>query len=271
MAGVGQYRSYAGDELVTGEGVSLELPVASLPLRLASGAVDVVVTYAALIGAALGTALLVSGRSRAVMATAILLVSILTTVGIPAVTETLTRGRTLGKLVCGLRTVRDDGGPITARHAVTRALIGFVEIYALTGAPALVAALISPRAKRLGDLAAGTHVVSQRVRLQLVPPPRAHPALAHWARAADIATLPPGLAIAIRQFLARAPGLVPSSREALGRQLLAETLPHCAPAPPPGHHPETILATVIAERRERDARRLAREAALRERVLPRHG
>jgi uncharacterized RDD family membrane protein YckC len=267
MAGEQGYRSYVGDEVVTGEGVAVELPIASLPLRLASGAIDVILTYVLLIAVGIAAGVLTASSSRAVVATAVLLSVILVAVGLPTILETVTRGRTVGKLVLGLRTVRDDGGPITARHALTRAMIGFVEIYALTGAPALITALISPRSKRLGDLAAGTHVVSQRAKLLLVRPPDMPPALEHWARSADIATLPSGLAIAIRQFLARAPGLSAESRASLGTELLGRTLPHCAPPPPGGHHPETILAAVIAERRERDARRLARDARLRERVL----
>ena len=40
----------------------------------------------------------------------------------PTTVETLTRGKSLGKLVFGLRAVRDDAGPITFQHAFVRAL-----------------------------------------------------------------------------------------------------------------------------------------------------
>ena len=62
--------------------------------------------------------------------------------GLPVHVETLTRGKSLGRLVCGLRTVRDDAGPITFQHAFVRALIGFVEIYVFTGVPAFFSALM---------------------------------------------------------------------------------------------------------------------------------
>jgi hypothetical protein len=39
-----------------------------------------------------------------------------------------------------------------------------------------------------------------------------------------------------------------------------------APAPPAGTPPEAYLAAVVATRRDRDARRLAREAELRRRL-----
>ena len=44
--------------------------------------------------------------------------------GYPVAMETLTRGRTLGKMALGLRVVRDDGGPITFRQALVRGLVG---------------------------------------------------------------------------------------------------------------------------------------------------
>ena len=46
----------------------------------------------------------------------------------PIAVETLSHGRSLGKLACGLRVVRDDGGPIRFRHALVRGAIGVVEI-----------------------------------------------------------------------------------------------------------------------------------------------
>jgi hypothetical protein len=188
-------------------------------------------------------------------------------VGLPATMETLTRGRTVGKLVFGLRVVRDDGGPVTSRQSITRALVGVVEIWMFTGVPALVASVLNSRSKRLGDMAAGTYVVNQRSRMRLLAPPQMPPPLAAWATSADVAALPPGLTVAVRQFLARADTLTPASRDTLGRELLTEVLRHVAPPPPPGFHGEYVLAAVVAERRRRDAERLAREQRLRERVV----
>ena len=57
-----------------------------------------------------------------------LVTSVGVVVGYPLVMETLTRGRTLGKMAIGLRTVRDDGGPIRFRQALVRALLEVVEV-----------------------------------------------------------------------------------------------------------------------------------------------
>jgi hypothetical protein len=187
---------------------------------------------------------------------------------LPTTVETLTRGRSVGKLATGLRTVRDDAGPIGFRQALTRALVGFVEIWVLVGVPALVSGLVSNKGKRLGDYAAGTYVVRERVQMTLPPPPMMPPQLAGWAAGADIARLPDGLAMAARQFLMRAPLLSPQSRATLGVQLRDELVTYLAPQPPPGIHPELVLAAVIADRRRRDSIRLQRDADLRRRLIP---
>ncbi|MGB7818539.1 MAG: RDD family protein [Ornithinibacter sp.] len=262
------YRSYAVDDLVTGEGVAVEVPAASVAIHAVSGFIDVVLAVMLLIGGLMGFSLALGDASEAVIGIVGIVYSTAVLIGVPAVLESTTRGRTLGKLAMGLRVVRDDGGPITARHAVMRALVGYVEIYLLLGAPALVASMINPRGKRLGDMAAGTFVISQRAALRTPLPPVMPPSLAAWARGADIATLPPGLTIAVRQFLARAPGLAPDSRRALGLDLLHTTLAAVSPPPPQGVHPELVLAAVVAERRRRDLERLWREEQLRARVLP---
>ena len=137
----------------------------------------------------------------------------------PTTIETLTRGKSLGKLAFGLRTVRDDAGPISFQHSFVRALIGVVEIYVFMGVPAFFSALLSSRGKRLGDYAAGTYVVRERVKLQLSPPPPMPPQLASWAAGADMASLPTGLALAVRQFLGRLPQIDPASRAAIGGRL----------------------------------------------------
>ncbi|MGL5850788.1 MAG: RDD family protein, partial [Phycicoccus sp.] len=207
MSDVGVYRSYATDDLVTGEGVAVEVPAASVAARAASGLLDVLVAAALFIGGFIGMLVLTAEVSEAVAGAAFIALSLVVFVGVPLAQEVLLRGRTLGKLALGLRVVRDDGGPAVARHALVRALVGYVEVYLLFGVPALVAGMIHPRAKRLGDMAAGTYVVSQRARLAVLPPPQMPPSLEHWAVGADIAALPSGLTVALRQFLARAPGL----------------------------------------------------------------
>ena len=256
------------DDLVTGEAVALELPAAGVAVHAVSGAIDVVATLLLLWASSAVAVVATADSDEALASTAMLLAVILALLVLPTTLETLTRGRSLGKLALGLRTVRDDAGPIGFRQAFTRALVGVVEIWLLFGIPALVSGLVSARGKRLGDYAAGTYVVRERVRMTIPPPPAMPPALAGWAVGADIARLPDGLAMAVRQFLARAAGLSPASRVSIAAELQAEVLRHVAPPPPAGSHPEMVLTAVIADRRRRDSQRLQREAQLRARLLP---
>src|SRR5665811_1493242 len=256
------------DDLVTGEAVALELPAAGIAIRALSGALDLLIAGVALwIGVFVATATTLNADD-AIIGVAVTVLLALVSVVLPTTLETLTRGRSVGKLATGLRTVRDDAGPIGFRHALTRALVGFVEIWALVGVPALVSAIVSNKGKRLGDYAAGTYVVRERVHMTLPPPPMMPPQLAAWAAGADIARLPDGLAMAVRQFLMRAPLLSPQSRATLGAQLHDEVVAYVSPLPPSGVHPEVVLAAVIADRRRRDAIRLQRDAALRRRLIP---
>lgn len=260
------WATLTSDDLVTGEAVALDLPPAGLGIRMASGLIDVAVTLITLLVIVFTFLLAALQTNGALMHVAWIGTLVTVFLVIPTTIETLTRGRSLGKMATGLRTVRDDAGPISFQHAFVRSLIGFVEIYAFSGAPAFFSGLLSSRGKRLGDYAAGTYVVRERVRLTLPPPVPMPQPLAAWARAADITALPPGLALAVRQYLGRAGQIDPRTRADLGRRLADQVLAHVAPPPPGGTPPEAFLAAVIAARRERDTARLQREEALRRRL-----
>jgi uncharacterized RDD family membrane protein YckC len=265
------FPALTSDDLVTGEAVALDLPPASLGVRMASGLVDVLATGALLL-VVIFTFLLAALRADGALAHVALVGTLVVVfLVVPTAVETLSRGKSLGKWAFGLRTVRDDAGPISFQHAFVRALVGFVEIYATGGGAAFFCAMLSPRGKRIGDYAAGTYVVRERVRLQLSPPPPMPPQLADWARRADVAALPTSLALAVRQFLQRAATLDPGSRASVGTYLAQQVAPYVAPPPPPGHPAEAFLSAVVATRRERDQARLGRERAFRERLTARRG
>jgi hypothetical protein len=188
-------------------------------------------------------------------------------VAIPTAIETLSGGRSIGKLATGTRVVSDDNGPIAPRQALVRAMVGFIEIWVMGGVGAMLTMIINPRTKRLGDLAAGTLVIRERIRLTTPSPTMMPPHLATWARGADISSLPAGLAMTIRQFLLRRGALGMGARADLAARLLADVRPFLAPQPPEWVHQEDVLQAVIAERAARDMARLSSEAALRNRLL----
>lgn len=251
------------DLIVTGEAVALEARPASVGVRTLGAALDAVVIVAAAILVLLASTPLLERLNQAQMGV-IQIVTIATImVGSPVVIETLTRGLSLGKLACGVRVVRDDGGPIRFRHALVRALVGVGEIWLSFGFLAFVSGVLSRRSKRLGDILAGTYSVRVRGAERSLPPLVSPPELAGWARTADIRSLPDGLGLAGRQFLARTSSMDPEARERMGRELAAQIEPRVSPAPPWGTHPERFLAAVLVERRDREyvARLRAQERA----------
>lgn len=266
------YRSVE-DELVTGEAVAIELPPATVGLRLGAGVVDVLVTYLVWIPVLFISIWAVSQAPVEdlpnLFAIAVIGGTVFNFLIIPTTIGTLTRGKSLGKWMFGLRVVRDDGGTISFHHAFVRSLIGVVEIYLFTGGPAFLASMLSKSGKRLGDRAAGTYVV--RDRFQLVPQVRREmpPQLAGWAGRADVAPIPTTLTVAVRQFLQRAPSLDPVTRSTLAVDLANRVAPYVSPAPPPHTMPEAWLAAVMVIRRDKDAELLARGAQLRERLVTR--
>src|SRR5215469_2735545 len=172
-------------------------------------------------------------------------------VGYPVAFETLSRGRTLGKLALGLRVVADDGGPVRFRQALVRGLAGSIELWALIGVPALITSMLSARGKRLGDIFAGTFVLRERAPrapgMRYPGPMPVDPALAPWASSLDLSALPEPLAAAAASYLSRIGTMDARARDRLGWQLAASIAAHVSPPPPPGLPPVPYVATVLAE------------------------
>ena len=244
-------------DLVTGDAVVVELRLARIPSRTVALALDVLVLFA--IGAVLvlGGAAAFGSVDDALGRALTLVMVVAVLVGVPVTFETLTRGRTLGKMAMGLRVVRDDGGPIGLRHALIRGLVGVVEIWLLSGAGAIVSSLVSSKGKRIGDLLAGTVVVRERMPAHGGAVAAMPPALAGWASGLDLSRLPDDLALAARQYVSRAGELSPGARESMGARLAAAVATVVSPPPPPGVPPLPYLSAVLAERRQREFARMA--------------
>lgn len=257
---------YDDDRQFTGEAVAVDARAATFVLRAAGLVIDVLVAYGVVI--LLFWALSAAGAVLDAAATAAIRIAIVAVVFVvvPLLVETLSHGRSLGKLAIGARIVRDDGASEQLRHAFVRSLAGSIEIYLTFGGIAAVAGLISPRSKRIGDLLAGTYSQLQRMPA-LPPPPRPLPEhLAGWALIADAAALPPRLARRIAEFLRHASTLTADARARVATELAREAAPFVFPLP--NTDAESFLAAVAALRRDREYAALMREQARLERVEP---
>ena len=264
------------DLIITGEAVALEVRPASFMLRVVGAVLDAVCYVVVLGSLLLATLAALDYVNMARFMTAYIITLAGVMVIVPTVVETLTRGRSLGKLATGIRIVRDDGGPVRFRHAFTRALTGLGELWLSAGSVAVITAVINPRGKRVGDLLAGTYAARVRGAERTPPPLLMPPELAQWAHSADIRAMPDGVALAARRFLDRTGNLEPAARAAIGQQLAARIEPLVAPPAPWGTHPERFLAAVLVARRDREyevgmrARDAATATAADIRRLPHH-
>ncbi len=243
------------EPMVTGDAVVLDVQVAQLPVRALSSLIDVTVVFVFyLLGITLW-ALTLTELDTALSAAILIIFTVLALVGYPVVFETATRGRSLGKMAMGLRVVSDDGGPERFRQALFRGLSGFIEIWMFTGGPAVVCSMVSARGKRIGDVFAGTMVISERAP-KMTPPVPMPPPLAWWASSLQLSGLPPQQAELARQFLARAQQLTPDVRDQMGRRIYADVVAQISPPPPADAPVPYVLAAVLAERHRRELQRL---------------
>ncbi len=257
--------------IVTGDAVILDIRIARAGSRALALLLDLIVQviiYAILssLWPLVLVALSMTGlvRPDAALVEAIFIVmTVVVLVGYPTLTLTVTRGRTIGKLVLGLRVVRDDGGPIGFRHALTRTLVGVAVEFPAVVFPlgglvlSLVSMMSSPVSKRVGDHAAGTIVIHERDVESWGWVPAMPPGLAGWAATLDLAALDDELALAVRHFLARNRELREPDRTRLGRMLARQVAEVTTPPPPPGTPGWAYLAAVHAERHRRAVQRLA--------------
>lgn len=268
------------EEIVTGEAVILDLPYARFPTRMLAWLIDMLVEFGGLIivsilvTVGLTTKILNDASAAAVLIAGLVLVI----VGYPVTCETLSRGRSVGKLALGLRVVADDGGPVRFRQALVRGLAGAIECWTLIGVPALITSMLSARGKRLGDVFAGTFVVRERApkaAATFAGPASAHPggwpaagrrpyaapafitpALRPWAASLELSAVPGPLAASAASYLSRYGQLNETAREQLGRQLANDVAARISPPPPAGLSPADYLHTVLAERHNRELARL---------------
>jgi uncharacterized RDD family membrane protein YckC len=241
--------------VVTGDAVILDIQIAQLPVRALASIIDILVIIAGYVVGVMLWAITLSQLDDALSAAILIIFTVLVLVGYPVIMETTTRGRSLGKMALGLRVVSDDGSPERLRQALFRALSGFIEIFMFTGGPAVICSLLSPKGKRIGDIFAGTLVISERGP-KLTPPPAMPPMLAWWASSLQLSGLGAEQVELARQFLSRAAQLDPRIRDEMAQRVLHEIATRISPPPPPGVPPQYVLAAVLAERHRREVARL---------------
>jgi uncharacterized RDD family membrane protein YckC len=201
---------------VTPEAVRLRIDVAGLGSRMIAWLLDTLIQLAVLIPLLIGFA---AGGPGGTTEAVIIVILVFAMVWLYyPLFEWLWGGRTPGKRAQRIRVVRTDGQPAGFPAIMVRNLIRIVEVL-LFPFIAVICMLVTRRAQRLGDLAAGTMVIRERP----MPAPQA------LDLGEDDARRLPGLDTSrltereyglIRSFLSRRDELDPAARAQLARRLV---------------------------------------------------
>ncbi len=262
----------------TPEQVALEFPVAGIGSRFVALLLDQTIQFGTLtvlflivisISAAAGD----RGMERLAgkwFIAGIILVVFLIIWGYFALFEAFWHGQTPGKRVMKLRVIKDSGRQITLFEALARNLLRFVDYLPSLYLVGVITMLANKRNKRLGDLAAGTLVVHERVEAQpllwtgaaqrtqgMFAAPTSAPPLDPWRSAAPPESMFPSDAVArlsrqdlvvIEAFFARALDLPLETRAAMAYRIVAEMATKMQ-VPAPEGNPERALESIAVQLR----------------------
>jgi uncharacterized RDD family membrane protein YckC len=212
----GSFDLGGGFDVETPEQVSFRLVRAGLGSRILAASVDTVILVVVYVFVVIGLfgagAALAAAGSELVAWHIAVVILVLTFLlwGYYIGFELAWNGQTPGKRLLGIRVVGDGGIPVTPSQVVVRNLIRVVDLQFGYGV-AMIAMFATKDEKRLGDLAAGTVVVSERRRAPDAPP--------RGAATAAGRALDPELLDVLRDYWARSSELDEETRERIARSL----------------------------------------------------
>jgi len=246
--------------LVPPDGVALDFPLAGMFVRMMAYLVDLVVLV--LLWVCLGLVFmgtfdqLTAADPPAGVLGVLFLFWFVTNWGYSVFWELAMRGQTPGKRMLGLRVLRQDGMPVGYRESALRNLWRVVD---MMPAPfygiGCLSLLLDRKARRLGDLVAGTLVIRESQ-----PESRGTHSGALWAVRAERGHAHKGLILphgsvsaqklaVIEEFLNRRTTMAAEQREKLAGRLLApilEMLDEPAQALSKLQGPEATLARIVS-------------------------
>jgi uncharacterized RDD family membrane protein YckC len=232
--------------IATPEGVEVELVLAGIGSRFIAGAIDWTIQIATLVALAL---LLrsVGGVGDVLLASAFFAVVFFYDV----LFEVLGGGRTPGKRWTGLRVVRAGGRPITLVRSALRNVLRIIDIIPGFYLLGMIAIFVTRENQRIGDLAAGTHVVRDRHGdRRRGEAPGAYAGVGPGAAAGwDVSAVSAEDVATVRAFLERRESLEPTARSAIASELAARLRPHVGGAA--GQGDETFLELLAAAKASR--------------------
>lgn len=231
--------------IATPEGVDLELTLAGAGSRFVSALVDLGIQMVLALGAVAAFGW-VGGFGQAAVA----IITSLVVLGYDILFEVLASGRTPGKRLNGMRVVRSGGEPVGFLTSAIRNVLRLVDFLPFAYVIGAAAILATRKNQRLGDVAAGTLVVRDRVpKVALYRDAATAPAeTSTW----DTSAITAEEVAAVRRFLERRPEIEAGARAELARTLATRLEPKVAGARE-GLDAEVFLTLLVAAKTARGA------------------
>ena len=214
----------------TPEGVELNLTLAGIGSRMIAAMFDLAIQTA--LWFVIGFAFIEGLGGTSLSAAALSIVAFVLVFGYDVAFEVLAGGRTPGKRLTGLRVVRNGGRPVDLVSSAIRNVLRLLDFLPGMYGLGMVSVFATRRNQRLGDLAAGTLIVRERLggRAPEAPASFVPPApgiAAGW----DVSAVGRDEIGTVRSFLARRSQLDPSAAAALAEELAARLRPKVGGAP----------------------------------------
>ena len=228
----------------TPEGVELQLTLAGIGSRMIAASVDLtlqVISYLILL-----LFLQDSNIGAAVLAVA----AFLLVFGYDVSFEVLAGGRTPGKRFTGLRVVRSGGRPVDLVTSAIRNFLRAIDFLPALYGIGMLSVLATSRNQRLGDLAAGTLVVRERLGSASSEPFEAPEGAVIQTALWDVSAVSPDDVATVRAFLERRGELDAAARAALAGDLAGRLRGRVAGAPA-DLQPESFLELLAAAKAAR--------------------
>ena len=237
----------------TPEGIELELTLAGLGSRFIAVLIDTLIKIALMIALTFLFAggLAVSELEAGVFGALYFVAVFLVVFAYDILFETLASGRTPGKRWTGVRVVRLEGQPVGFLTSTVRNILRLVDFLPFGYALGMFSILVTAKNQRLGDIAAGTLVVRERLgsaqpawASQIATP--APDGLPSW----DVSGVTAEEVATVRAFLERRFELADEARAQLGSTLAERLRPKVAGAPD-DLHVEAFLERLAAAKAAR--------------------
>ena len=154
-------------QIETAQNVSIQQNVASVGTRIGSYLIDFLIIIGYYI-IAIWIFIAITGATGDMMDMWVIYMLL----GIPVffyslLFEVLMNGQTPGKYVNKIRVVKIDGSKPTFSSYVLRWMLRIIDISLASGSVALVTILLNGKGQRLGDIAAGTTVITEKQRVTI--------------------------------------------------------------------------------------------------------